>query len=98
MNYAARFQIVQDKHIPGVPGEIVAEGVRFSDGTVALKVLSNQMIRCYADMPQLYRTHFDPVSMALHWIDAPPPGTPTINDARLDDGAQESTAGQGDQG
>jgi hypothetical protein len=92
MNYPARFQIVQDRHIPGVPGEIVAEGIRFSGGDVAVywlqrtdRVLFANMIACYADIRALYQTHFDPVSMALHWIDPPPPGTPTINDAGVDD-------------
>ena len=80
MNYPARFQIVQDRHVPGVPGDIVAEGIRFSAGYVAVHWLDKNAVRMYADMPHLYRVGYDPVSMALHWIDAPPPGTPTIND------------------
>ena len=82
MNYLARFQIVQDRHVPGVAGEIVAEGVRFSAGYVAVHWLRNSFVRMYSDMPQLYHNHtnFDPSTMAVHWIDPPPPGPPTIND------------------
>lgn len=86
MNHPARFQIVQDRHIPGVPGEIVAEGVRFSSGHVAIYWQNEPLVSAYTDLPALYGTHFDKVSMALHWIDPPPPGVPTVNDSGVQNG------------
>ena len=81
MNYLARFQIVQDRHVSGEMGEVVAEGVRFNNGWVSVHWYAMQIPLWYKDMTDLYNQgQYDRVSMALHWIDPPPPGTPNVND------------------
>lgn len=87
MNHPARFQIVQDRHIPGVPGEIVAEGVRFSDGKVVVNWANFHVPMWERDMIAFYNSpQYSRVSMALHWIDPPPPGVPTVNDSGVQNG------------
>ena len=78
MKYAARFYLRRDADITGISGTgIVAEGVQFSNGWVALTWLTEHTsVVFYPSIADVYHIHGHDGSTAVVWVDDPPEGTP----------------------
>lgn len=73
-----RFTLVREQDISGVSGiGIVAEGIMFSDGTCALRWLSeNPSTNIYGNLAAIKTIHLHHGLTSLRWVDPGRPGEP----------------------
>jgi hypothetical protein len=74
----ARFQMKRLTDVTGISGTgIVAEGVQFSNGWVALTWLTaHTSVVFYPSIADVYAIHGHQGSTVVVWLDEPPAGTP----------------------
>lgn len=74
----ARFHLRRDVDATGVSGTgVVAEGVQFSNGWIALTWLTEHTsVVFYPSMADVYHIHGHQGSTIVVWLDEPPAGTP----------------------